>query len=432
RNMTNRNAFLLAFGLSMLAPCSQADTLAQIIHDGSVSGDLRSYYFSKLYGTPKKENQDAYSLGGIINARSGSLDGFSVGLSFFTANSLGTHGANGTGVDTTLMGIAPSINALGQAYLQYQIPRRFLLRIGNQIINTPWMGARDSRMLPQTFQGIFAEAEPITGLTIKGMRIFRWKSRTSSNYYRDNLYYPTNYDEDPLYGVKKVGLKDNTPASNGTLAFGAQYQTEGTKLAAWYYDFYQFSNLFYGSAQYGRKIAGVTPYLAGQFMREWENDGILQHYQASLFGQKGSVNATLWGIKVGVKVPLANLFFAYNELRPHAHSFGGGAIVSPYGNYTAMYASFMTDNLLAFGPGHAWRLGADLQAWQKQIRFLAGYAHFNTNYEGRTNGVYLDLTYFPRQVRGLSIRDRVAIDNGLAAYAGHSFIYNRLMLQYAF
>lgn len=427
-----RNRYLLCSALALLPLYGHADTLAQIIRNGSVSGDIRSYYFSKLYGAPTKANEDAYSLGGILNARTGSLDGFSAGVSFFTANSLGTHGSDSKNVDTTLMGIAPSINALGQAYLQYEMPKRLLIRVGNQVINTPWMGPRDSRMLPQTFQGVFAELQPLPGLKIEGMRIFRWKSRTSDNYNRDNLYYPTNYDEDPLYGVKKVGLKADTPASNGTLAFGAQYSVMGAKLAAWYYNFYQFANLFYGSAQYGLKMGGVTPYLAGQFLREWESSGILQNYHAKLFDQEGTVNTTLWGLKAGVKISHANLFFAYNQLNPHADSFGGGAIVSPYGNYTAMYASFMTNNLLAFGPGHAWRLGAALDAWQKQIRFLAGFAHFNTNYERKTDGVYLDLTYFPIQVKGLSIRDRVAIDNGLAAYDGHSYIYNRVMLQYAF
>ncbi|MCE5394638.1 MAG: OprD family outer membrane porin [Acidithiobacillus sp.] len=430
--MIHRTWLSTALVLALIPMGAQADSLAQIIQDGSVHGVIRSYYFNELYGAPKIDNQDAYSLGGILTAQTGSLDGFRVGISFFTANSLGTHGNNSSHVDTTLMGIAPSINALGQAYLQYKLPKRFLLRVGNQIINTPWMGPRDSRMLPQTFQGIFLQTEPVRRLQMEGMRIFRWKSRTSDNYSRDNLYYPTNYDEDAMYGVKKVGLGDDTPASNGTLAFGLKYHYQGAKVAAWYYNFYQFAKMFYGSAQYGLRVGAFTPYLAGQFLREWENNGILQNYHASLFGQKGTVNSTLWGVKAGIRIPHANLFFAYNALTPHADSFGGGAIVSPYGNYTAMYASFMTDNLLAFGPGHVWRLGGMFRAWQKQIRFIAGYAQFDTNYDGKTNGVYLDLTYFPKQLQGLSIRDRVAIDNGLAAYKGHSFIYNRLMLQYAF
>ncbi|MBU2812560.1 OprD family porin [Acidithiobacillus thiooxidans] len=434
--MMPRNKLLLAVQFSAfcltLPAIAHADTLASFINKGEISGVVRSYYFSKLYGASKKENADAYSLGGILNAKTASLDGFSAGVSFYTANSLGTHGDDSKKVDTTLMGLAPSINALGQAYLQYAMPKLLLIRVGNQVINTPWIGARDSRMLPQTFQGVFIKAQPIQGLTLEGMRIFRWKSRTSDDYHRDNLYYPTDYHDDPMYGVKAV-LPKNAEAAQGTLAFGASYKGMGANLQAWYYNFYQFAQMFYGSAQYTLKTGtAFSPFIAAQFMREWQNNSIFQKYDAKLFGQSGSVNATLWGGKLGVNIPGGNVFVAYNALTPHADSFGGGAIVSPYGNYTAMYASFMTNNLLSFGPGHAWRLGATYWAWQKQIRFIAGYSRFDTNYDGKTNGVYLDLTYFPKMLKGLSIRDRVAIDNGLKAYDGSSFIYNRLMLQYAF
>lgn len=418
--------------LALTSIAAQAETLSQFFAASTINGVVRSYYFSKLYGATSKEDLDAYSLGGILNARSGSIDGFSVGVSFFTANALGTHGDTPKQVDTTLMGIAPSINALGQAFIQYQMPRLLLLRVGNQIINTPWIGARDSRMLPQTFQGVFVQLEPTKGVKLEGMRIFRWKSRTSDDYFKDNLYYPTDYHDDSMYGVKAV-LPKNAEQFQGTLAFGASYKGAGANVQAWYYNFYQFAKMFYGSAEYTIKTdSRFSPFIAAQYMREWQSDSIFQKYNAKLFGQSGSVNATLWGGKLGVNIPDGNIFVAYNNLTPHAGAFGGGVIVSPYGNYTAMYASFMTDNLLAFGPGHAWRVGATYWTWQKQIRFMAGYSRFDTNYDGKTNGVYLDLTYFPRLLKGLSIRDRVAIDNGLKAYAGHSFIYNRLMLQYAF
>ena len=414
-------------------PLASAQANPQFIRDATVTGLLRSYYFSKLYGAQNKPDQEAYSFGGILNLRSGTVDGFRAAVSFFTANALGTHGTDPKTVDTTLMGIAPSINSLGEAYLEYARSDFFQLRMGNQIINTPWLGARDSRMLPQTFQGIYLRSSPVTGLTLTALRIFRWKSRTSDDYHRDNLYYPTNYDDDSLYGIKKVGLGKDTPASNGTLAFGLQFHHSGVSLETWYYDFYQFAHMFYGQAEYSHRVAqNFTPYIAGQYMREWQNNGILENYRASLFGLKGSVNATLMGVKLGAHIASANILLTYDELKPHLHSFGGGAIVSPYGNYNAMYAAFMTDNLLAFGPGHAWRVGLSYAAWAKQLLVQADFSRFDTNFVGKTNGVYLDLIYRPTSLQGLSIRDRVAIDNGLRAYAGHSFIYNRLMFQYAF
>lgn len=424
---------IVAYYVFAMPIIAQADSSINFIQKGDVGGAIRSYYFSKLYGAGSDNNKGAYSLGAILNAKTAPfLGGFSVGVSFFTANDFGTHGNNPKNVDTTLMGIASSINAFGQAYVQYIIPRCLLIRSGNQMINTPWMGPRDSRMLPQTFQGMFARITPVSGLNIEAMRIFRWKSRTSGDYYKDNLYYDTNYYNDPLYGVTAV-LPKNAGKYQGTLAFGATYKTRDADIQAWYYNFYQFAQMFYGSGAYTLKMsAEFFPFAAVQYMREWQVNSLFQKYDAKLFGQSGSVNATLWGGKVGVKIPSGKVFVAYNALTPHAGSFGGGAIISPYGNYNATYSSFMTDNLLAFGPGHAWRVAASYRLWQRQILLMAGYAHFNTNYEGRTHGVYLDVTYAPKMLKGFIVRDQVAIDNGLQAYAGRSFIYNRMMLQYTF
>jgi len=412
---------------------AQAEAPKNFIQKSGISGTIRSCYFSKLYGAAAENNMDAYALAGILNVKTAPfLGGFILGASFFTTNDLGTHGNNPKHVDTTLMGIASSINALGQAYIQYVRPHRLLIRIGNQMINTPWMGPRDSRMLPQTFQGIFARFTPVSGLNLEAMRIFRWKSRTSGDYYKDNLYYDTNYYNDPLYDVTAV-LPKNAGEFQGTLAFGATYKARNANVQAWYYNFYQFAQLFYGSAAYTLKTgAEFFPFAAVQYMREWQVNSVFQKYDAKLFGQSGDVSATLWGGKVGVKIPGGKLFVAYNALTPHAGSFGGGAIISPYGNYKATYSSFITDNLLAFGPGHAWRVAASYRLCQRQIILMVGYVHFNTNYEGKTHGVYLDMTYVPKVLKGFTVRDQVAIDNGLQAYAGRSFIYNRMMLQYAF
>lgn len=42
---------------------------------------------------------------------------------------------------------------------------------------------------------------------------------------------------------------------------------------------------------------------------------------------------------------------SFNDLADHSGSFGGGVIVSPYGNGAAMYTTVMTANLRKYGPG---------------------------------------------------------------------------------
>lgn len=62
-----------------------------------------------------------------------------------------------------------------------------------------------------------------------------------------------------------------------------------------------------------------------------------------------------------------------------------------------MYTSFMTNNLLSFGPGCAY-------------------------------AVYLDTLYQPTFLKGLSIRDRIAIDQELPSFDGGCYLNNRFMV----
>ena len=69
-----------------LAGSAQAETLSQFFAKSQIDGQIRSYYFSRLYGTPNTVNAYAYSLAGRINVLTAPfLSGFRVGVSFYTA-----------------------------------------------------------------------------------------------------------------------------------------------------------------------------------------------------------------------------------------------------------------------------------------------------------------------------------------------------------
>lgn len=416
---------------------AQAATGPDFIH---ISGQIRSYYFSRLTGSPRKDNQNAYSLGGILNVSTEPvLGGISATASLFYANSLGANGRDPATIDSTLMGTGPTLASLGQAYLQYRNDF-LLLRAGDQIIKTPWMGPRDSRMFPQTYQGVFVAVKPVRDITLVGTRVFAWQSRTSSRYAQDNLYYATQYQNDDLYGAERVLPRTAAPAP-GTLAFGATYKTHRVDATAWYYNFYQFARMFYtqGTYDFGHDGA-VTPFVSGQFLREWSGAGMFSRYDAVMFHQHGhDVDTTLEGIEGGVNIPHGKLFLGYDVLQPHPGAFGGGALVSPYENYKVMYASFMSTSLLTFGPGHAIALGADYTALDHRLSLMGAIADFNTYYSGDIHALYASVQYRPTKLKNLTIRDRMVINkcandlcNETNTYGSHDFIYNRVMLAYRF
>jgi len=438
------------FTALMLASCAlagraQAETLSQFFAKSQTDGQIRSYYFSRLYGTPNTVNAYAYSLAGRINVLTAPfLTGFRVGVSFYTANAMGTLASNPNRVDKTLMGDQNSINTLGQAYLEYQ-DRWLTAKVGNQIINTPWLNRVSGRVIPVTYQGVTLAVHPLAGLTLDALRVFRWKDRTNGQFTRTNLYYYGPSYGDYLYGGPNVlpqGYSQKHP-SNGALAFGAKYHWHSAKTQAWFYQFDQFANLFYWEGSYRLPVlASAQPFVAAQFTREWGAGEAFASTGTTLFGQPGQgVNTTSWGVKAGIRFPHGSLWYAYDSTELHAHALGGGAIISPYTvGYTAdpLYVDAMIQGLVGVGPGHGWRVRAAYWPIPEQLQLTVGFSRFDAYFSGDSNWTHFNVSYFPQGMfQGLCLRDQVEVANGGAPglYPGsgqHSFVYNRVMFTYKF
>lgn len=386
-----------------------------------INGDIRAYDFTRHYSGPVA-GQSAFSLGGGLNVLSGSVDGFSAGASFYAAHSLGLNNSNPALVDETLAG-SDAIDTFGQAFLQYQ-NRRVLVRAGDQLLSTPWLNASDSRMVPATYQGVFAAIKPVTGLTISALRITRFKGRTANHFSQTDLYNANNIGGSP--NSRMTGVTDP-----GAAALGVGYHTGGLKVAGWGYEFYDLAKL--ADAQGAYTFSGnrtLKPFVGAQLMRE---TGSGAQYL-------GPVNATVYGAVVGVKHRGDELSLGYNDLPAHPGAFGNGDVVSPYTTgyatdplYTTSMIQGMVDRQTS---GHALKVSATTFFMHHQLRFIASYAeYYNTvtpSYSSaRTNEADFDLTYFLKgPLKGLSVRDRVGIAHNIPHV--DRFVYNRLMLEYDF
>ncbi|MBV8158273.1 MAG: hypothetical protein JO278_11485, partial [Dyella sp.] len=196
-----RHQLAAAAALALCATAAHADSgsFNDFFDQGHIDGELRLYNFNRLYDTPNTPDAKALSLAALVNLQSGSVwGGFGAGLSFATANALGTNSDEIAKVDTSLMGPNSSIGAFTQAYLQYKRDW-FLVRGGYQYLNTPWMGNNDSRVIPSSYNAAMVDITPIKDWNIYAIRTFEWKSRTSTGMYSDNLYYPSRYDGDSMY-----------------------------------------------------------------------------------------------------------------------------------------------------------------------------------------------------------------------------------------
>ncbi len=426
--------------LGMAATSAHADsTLKDIFTEGHVDGQLRAYYFTRGYDTSAVPDASAFSGAALLNVRSGTFaNGFSLGASFLSANSFGTQSDTPAKIDSTLMGINDSVSALGQAYVQYQ-NAMMQLRAGYQYLNTPWMGQSDSRVLPASYNAVSAVFKPAQGWDVYALRSFDWKSRTSGGYYSDNLYYPSTYAGDAMYGGLG-GLPAGAHQSNGAWALGTSYGTGGFKGQAWYYNFLNFARMGYLEGSYTLKTgSGFDPFVGAQYVDEsGSGNNFLVSNHAALFGVAGStVKSRVWGVTTGVIIPHGRLDLGYNKVGSEAGAVGGGAIISPYTAAYAtdpLYTTSMIRGLVEMGPGHAWKAKFTYNVLPN-FQIITAYAKYTTQYRGNSHDVYLDLIYnLGGYLKGLTLRNRwERSSGGWNLNPGNKpFTYNRVMVSYQF
>ncbi|MET0332596.1 MAG: hypothetical protein ABW154_14325 [Dyella sp.] len=436
------------FGVAFFSALSQAHaqdsgSFNDIFANGHVDGELRLYNFNRLYDTPNTPNASALSLAALINAQTGTfLGGFSLGGSFVTANMLGTKPNNPAKVDTSLMGPNSSLGAWSQAYLQFKHDW-FLFRGGYQYLNTPWMGGNDSRVIPSSYNAALMDFTPVENWNIYAIRTFSWKSRTSNGMYDDNLYYPSKYDGDSMYG-NNGSLPSTAPKANGTWAAGTTYVNEGLKAEAWYYNFLRFAQMGYVNGSYTFQTdTPFNPFIAVQALTEnssSSSDNIFVQTETKLLGVTGNrVKADAWGMDVGTSIFDGRVDFAYNRLEGESGAVGGGALISPYTvNYGTdpLFTTSMIRGLVEAGPGYAWKARAQYNFFNKKLQLVAAYAKYVTLERGDSHDLYFDLIYnLDNVLKGLQLRDRwersVGGSDNLNP-GNQSFTYNRLMISYKF
>lgn len=401
------------------------DSFLDFLEKTQTDGDIRSYYFTRDYTNPDVLDQSAFSLGGNIRFLTAPvLSGFQIGAAYYTAQSLGLNSSNPAKVDQTLPG--NDIGVLGQAYIQYQTAPLFI-RAGDQLINTPWMAAGDSRMIPATYRGIYGTWTPGKDWTITALRMFEFKSRVADRFSQTNLYNPANL------GTSITGLGDTT--DQGAWGFGASYKINSFNSEIWGYQFLDYGKLLYNNNQYNFMINPTFQPLIGAqvFAETGDGDNILQQVSTGKADSKG------YGLLAGLVFYNAKLTASFNQIFTSNGAYKNGDIVSPYTTGYAddpLYTTSMIAGLVEKSAGDAYKLTASYAALQKDLILSVSFAQYFTqpqfvDTDETDFDVSYSLTHYSNKyLKNLSIRNRLGIQTGDPAKG--TFYYNRVMLQYSF
>lgn len=489
----------------VIAQASPAPKASATPNPFSYSGYLRAYYFTRTNPKPPASgaaaNQASENQAIDLHAGYDFGGGFSVAGTYLYANpfnnctSPASHLSRPCGKqpivpvgvqqrnnpDDTLPGY--ELNTLYEAYLQYKDANAFV-RLGDQVINTPWANSSDSRLKPVAFRGGDVSYKIDPNWTIEGMYMNRWEDRVQSDFVNSTLVTENGAYPDSG-GVGNTGIPSGSVATNNGFYFGrAGYTANGFAGNLYYYAFDQIANAIWGDAKYTWKAYG-KPYIALQGGTE-SNTG------TSLAGK---IDSQVFGAQLGYSpwnnVDL-NIGFDYLPVKSDTITLpvtascssshilkgtltywlpasgtpncvpadgmagvAGGQATVYYGGWASPYTdSYATDQLFTTSisqgmidrrsPGSGVKIGGTFYTDHKQIRLIASHAWYV--YGDATVGISptqetdVDATYFFNKIgkgayHGWSLRHRYAERTQLftAPFGGApDFKYNRTQLEYDF
>jgi hypothetical protein len=126
------------------------EDLPAFFRDTQLSGDFRTYYFRRRFA--ESRNAEALATGGTLRYRSGwLLDRLQLGAAVFTSQKLyGPSQRDGTGL---LRPGQKGYTVVGEAFARLQAANNELT-VYRQPLGLPYLNGNDSRMTPNTFEGV--------------------------------------------------------------------------------------------------------------------------------------------------------------------------------------------------------------------------------------------------------------------------------------
>jgi len=419
----------VALSLALLSAVgvNAADNLEEAFKNAKTSGQVRAFYIDRTYSGKIINNRNSLAVGGNLGIETQELKGLSIGVRFYTTNSINLHdgaraSVGSTKYDPSLYGDDyASYSMLGEAYLKYCFYCAGLsnttLKIGRQKLNTPLAGADDARMLPNLFEAAVLTNTDIKDTTLVAAHVTKEAVGTFGNVYGapSQLSLQSGYGLGYKLGTTghftdmgKIALGESAD-TDGVTALAAVYSgIKGLKLQAWDYIAHDILNAIYLQADFG-----------------WNcllNDSVkmkasVQYINESDIGDKlaGEVDSSYIGAKVGTSIGSVSGYVAYSTTDSSSTAQAHGGILTPWGGMPAFTQGMVTRHMF-FADTDTIKVAAtyNLKDLGVKATATAYYAEFdvgalNTYKEGtawtaKESG--FDIKYYPSSVKNLQLRLR--------------------------
>lgn len=448
RSRLGRSWLWPALGASLLVggiPVTHAQTFAQafqsqVIGRTKISGHLRVYDFRRWHNgnqpypapqTPLADQHRSFNgrgdaIGGNFKLQTGAMYGLSAGFALYAQHRLVQY-------DHPIVGLGQDLNQITEGYLQYQ-HAGVRLRAGRELINTPFANADMFTMLPRSFYGASGTLSLFNNFASPG------PGEEKNANYEISEYMPFAYRSGSTRPDAKIYLgrftesvsrfSDQWSRENpygypsgrqpGLTTAGIQYQQQmpmgGVLGQAWYYNFFNIAQLGYFEAGYELPAIGrwgPRPFARLQYLHE-SNSG-----NSSL----GDVNASIYGLKLGVKASDWSVALLYERSPVHHGAWRNGGFVHPYSDLSGvLYDDTMNAGIEDSGPGTSYGVRVSGQP-TPHLSVYARYVHYKSNYG--INGNYYSVDQTSVVDGGAGYPSNVVIHRGQTGFgAGVGFTYH--------
>lgn len=274
---------------------------------GKVGGDIRAVYVDQ----DNEIAEDTYTtaIGGILKYETAAWNDIKLGAGAYVSEKLGFASGSGDKLNYDVLSSKNGSYAyVGEAYIDYST-NDFSLRIGRQLIDTPFADTDDIRMHPNTFESVIASYGAIEKTTLVGGYITRW----------------AGYDS----GEDISEFKKLSEGSNGAVVIGLTNESiENLAIQGWYYGADKVADIYYADAAY------AVPFN--------ETVGLEVSAQYALFSEDkntAGTDGTVYGLGASLNVGPMSIGAAYNrgsndEGKTLSNGFGGGPFMTSMEEWT--------------------------------------------------------------------------------------------------
>ncbi len=386
-----------------------ADNAADFFQCGTVSGSLRTLYYSShntLFVTGR--SQDTVSYGGDIKYETAPLYGFRAAL-----GGVFLRGIDHPDESRTVSALGNNQTNIGEAYLSWQ-DANFKITAGDQRINIPFAADYDFRVTPILFRGIDTIYGDKTDF-LHATKVWRYKPWASDQFIGTSAF--TNVDE-PTNGMWAMGAGHGLALGNKNLSG-----------QLWYESYEDYTNIFYSEGHLRWDAMPHEPDIGVQLIRGTSEGKALA----------GKVDNTSYGVQFGLKlISRLDWKLDYDHIAASPNAWKNGSLVAPYahsassGSYFAQPFFTSTEDL---GSGNAYSTNL---SYKTSDRLLVGarYSFMDLKPSARAASINQSeyLLYFTwglsRLLNGLNLTDYAGVQTS-SSYA-KNFWQNRLTLQYDF